>query len=83
MYVCICVFLVLSETGGQKKVLGSRELQLWIAVSHHVGAVLATMWVLRIEPGALERQQCSYTVSHLSIPRKKHIFRRGRDRGQM
>jgi hypothetical protein len=38
MYICIFVFLVLLEAGG-RKMLGSQELQLWMAVSHYVGAV--------------------------------------------
>jgi hypothetical protein len=37
--LCMCTMSVLCAWGGQKKMLGPRELELQMIVSHHMGAL--------------------------------------------
>ena len=44
LHVCICTTFLLGAHGGQKRVLDSLEIELWVVINHCVGAGNQT-WV--------------------------------------
>lgn len=62
----MCTTSMPSALGGQKKILDPLEQELWVVVSHHVGAKNQT-WVLS------KTSQCFSQLNHVSSSRHIHV----------